>query len=105
VEAVSCVFANGGLLYTAPVGASLTDLADWTPLGHTSGFSLSGWADDEQGTWGVTETLAGRTVSFSFKVKRCDIKRMFRLLNIRRSPAEIRRSAMRSEYHRRAKRR
>ena len=102
-------FATGGRVSFAPLGASLEDAAAWSPLGHTiTGFRLGPLPEcthEEQYWQGVFDPLEGRSFTFSFKAKRRDLRRMIRILRVRRHPDAMRRSAMRSEYHRRSKRR
>lgn len=101
------VFAPGGIVFAAPVGTPLSGSQDWIPLGHTaSGLAISGYADAEphEDMQAILETLDGRRLSWTFTMKRRDIRRLVKFAT-RRTPLQVRRSAMRSEYHRRAKHR
>lgn len=93
---------TGGTISFAPLGTSLDAASAWTPI---PGMVSTGWIaeamDEEMRV--LKETITGHTLSLSFTMTRREIRRVRKMFPL--SPGEARRSAMRSEYHRRAKHR
>lgn len=109
-------FATGGQVSWAPLGTSLSDTTAWRPIGHClSGMRLV--SDDEslRESYETAESYrrAMRSVTLSFQVQgdafRALIDAIKSISPLWRDwleqQANVRRSAMHSEYHRRQKRR